>query len=88
MLLQSAIKASTTKKKDKKKKNKAVQEDEDDEIAEGEAPVDKGPVQMTAEELADEEWGPVKEKKKKERDRNRYAWRASHPIPIPGGRGT
>lgn len=25
----------------------------------------KGPVQMTAEELADEEWGPVKEKGKK-----------------------
>ena len=29
-----------------------------------EAPADKGPVQMTAEELADEEWGPVKDKKK------------------------
>lgn len=25
----------------------------------------KGPVEMTAEELADEEWGPVKEKGKK-----------------------
>ncbi|RXW24243.1 hypothetical protein EST38_g1624 [Candolleomyces aberdarensis] len=65
--LMSAIKASSGKKKDKKKKNKAVQEDEDDEIAEGGAPADKGPVQMTAEELADEEWGPVKDKKKKDK---------------------
>ena len=40
-----------------------------DDIAEaegsgGEAPK-KGAVQMTADELADEEWGPVKEKGKK-----------------------
>ena len=35
--------------------------DEDEGL---EAPADKGPVQMTAEELADEGWGPVKDKKK------------------------
>ncbi|KAJ2918206.1 hypothetical protein MD484_g2161, partial [Candolleomyces efflorescens] len=67
--LMSAIKASSNKKKDKKKKNKPVQEDEDEEIAEGAAPVDKGPVQMTAEELADEEWGPVSSKDKKKKDK-------------------
>jgi translation initiation factor 5B len=31
------------------------------------AAVSKNPVQVTAEDLADEEWGPVKEKKKKEK---------------------
>lgn len=67
MFLQSTIKATTNKKKDKKKKNKALQDDEEDEIADGDAPAAKGPVQMTAEELADEEWGPVKDKKKKDK---------------------
>ena len=61
-VLQSTLKAASGKKKDKKK-NKHVVPDLDEEEA-AEAPVDKGPVQMTAEELADEEWGPVKDKKK------------------------
>lgn len=66
-ILQSAIKASSGKpKKDKKKAKKAspatplsgAQSDQEDDVS-------KGPVQMTAEELADEEWGPAKEKGKK-----------------------
>lgn len=66
--IQSAIKATNAKgKKDKKKPKKNALDPVEDEPAvdgEGEAP-SKGPVEMTAEELADEEWGAVKEKGKK-----------------------
>lgn len=64
--IQSAIKATNAKgKKDKKKpKKSAIDPIEDEAAVEGEAP-SKGPVEMTAEELADEEWGAVKEKGKK-----------------------
>ncbi|KAJ7727887.1 hypothetical protein B0H16DRAFT_1677210 [Mycena metata] len=62
--LMSAIKATTTKgKKDKKKAKKGAASDA--------APTArllaaaKKPVEVTAEDLADEEWGPVKEKVKK-----------------------
>ncbi|KZT20635.1 hypothetical protein NEOLEDRAFT_1151208 [Neolentinus lepideus HHB14362 ss-1] len=58
--LMSTLKASTTKK-DKKKKNKRVEEDFDVDAAEDTAPK-AAPKEVTAEELADEEWGPVKEK--------------------------
>ncbi|KAG8763881.1 hypothetical protein FRC11_010001 [Ceratobasidium sp. 423] len=71
--LMSAIKASTGKKKDKKKNKKAADpEDEapvttggDGAIANDDTSAPKGPVEMTAEDLADEEWGPVKGKKDK-----------------------
>ncbi|KAG9127764.1 hypothetical protein FRC07_009889 [Ceratobasidium sp. 392] len=75
--LMSAIKASTTKKKDKKKGKKGAdvtfedgpppgQGDEAEEAAaKGDISAPKAAVQMTAEELADEEWGPVKTKKEK-----------------------
>lgn len=66
--LMSAIKASTGgKKKDKKKAKHAIQDDPYAEEVVDAPPVEKGPVQMTAEELADEEWGPVKDKKKKDK---------------------
>ncbi|KAL4241296.1 translation initiation factor 5B [Abortiporus biennis] len=74
--LMSVIKASTNKsKKDKKKAKKSESvtfEDgpspghgSDTEAAEakGDISAPQKPVQMTAEELADEEWGPVKDKK-------------------------
>lgn len=38
-------------------------EDSDREAAEGDFSGSKAPVQVTADDLADEEWGPVKEKK-------------------------
>ncbi|KAI0676694.1 hypothetical protein C8Q78DRAFT_1141729 [Trametes maxima] len=78
--LMSVIKASTQKgKKDKKKDKKKGGQDvsfadgpSPGEGSDGEAAAANGdisapnkPVQMTAEELADEEWGPVKEKGKK-----------------------
>lgn len=62
------IKASTNKgKKDKKKAKKGAMESpppEDPEEA-AEAAEAKKPVEVTAEDLADEEWGPVKGKKGK-----------------------
>ncbi|KAG8694074.1 hypothetical protein FRC09_010080 [Ceratobasidium sp. 395] len=74
--LMSAIKASTGKKKDKKKGKKADVTFEDgpppgegdeaeEAAAKGDISAPKAAVQMTAEELADEEWGPVKTKKDK-----------------------
>ena len=52
--------------KAKKKAKKASQATPISEAqSDQEAEASKGPVQMTAEELADEEWGPVKEKSKK-----------------------
>ncbi|KAK7051356.1 eukaryotic translation initiation factor 5B [Paramarasmius palmivorus] len=65
--LMSAIKANS-KKKDKKKGKKDVPPvDFDDPPAEDEATPapSKKPVEMTAEDLVDEEWGPAKEKGKK-----------------------
>ncbi|KAL0949089.1 hypothetical protein HGRIS_009180 [Hohenbuehelia grisea] len=67
--LMSAIKASSNKKKDKKKPKKAAALSDDEAVedgtANGDAVESKKPVKMTAEELADEEWGPVKDKKGK-----------------------
>ncbi|KAJ6567397.1 hypothetical protein DFH09DRAFT_1156861 [Mycena vulgaris] len=72
--LMSAIKATTKGKKEKKKPKKGAASDAvsgvDDppagEASDGEAAVvSKKPVEVTAEDLADEEWGPVKEKVKK-----------------------
>ncbi|KAH7922410.1 hypothetical protein BV22DRAFT_1037540 [Leucogyrophana mollusca] len=65
--LMSAIKATSSKnKKDKKKPKKAQADDLVVDQADGAVPTeDKKPVEMTAEELADEEWGPSKEKGKK-----------------------
>ncbi|KAJ7590596.1 hypothetical protein C8J56DRAFT_1013560 [Mycena floridula] len=73
--LMSAIKANTTKgKKDKKKPKKSTAfedgpvpgegSDAEAAAANGDISASKGPIQVTAEDLADEEWGPVKEKKK------------------------
>lgn len=58
--------AAKAKPKEKKKKNKGGNDFEDL----GDAPADvesKKPIEVTAESLADEEWGPVKEKKKKDK---------------------
>ncbi|ESK87959.1 eukaryotic translation initiation factor 5b [Moniliophthora roreri MCA 2997] len=65
--LMSAIKASSKKKEKKKTKKEAPPVDFDDEPAAEDAATasSRKPVEMTAEELADEEWGPVKEKGKK-----------------------
>ncbi|KAL1702921.1 hypothetical protein EV121DRAFT_261598 [Schizophyllum commune] len=77
--LMSAIKASSKKdKKDKKKKKggaAAADLDEDAPPAEdgeaGDAAGPKGAVEVTAEDLADEEWGPVKDKKKGKKDKKK-----------------
>jgi hypothetical protein len=70
------IKATSKGKKDKKKEKKQAIDTTNDlpdeaVVAEG---MDgegvntlKGPIEVTAEDLADEEWGPVKEKKKKDK---------------------
>ncbi|KAF7330874.1 Tr-type G domain-containing protein [Mycena venus] len=71
--LMSTLKATTKGKKDKKKAKKGAVNDDvngaDDPLsAEADADaaaVSKKPVEVTAEDLADEEWGPVKEKVKK-----------------------
>ncbi|KAG7096504.1 hypothetical protein E1B28_003934 [Marasmius oreades] len=65
--LMSAIKASSKSKKDKKKaKKENIPIDVDEEPHdEAEPSASKKPVEMTAEDLAEEEWGPVKEKGKK-----------------------
>lgn len=71
-VIKSAIKASSTKaKKDKKKNKKAELKDVPDEeaVPKDEPQIDpsisKNPVEVTAEDLVDEEWGPVKGKKDK-----------------------
>ncbi|TFK22197.1 hypothetical protein FA15DRAFT_596525 [Coprinopsis marcescibilis] len=62
--LMSALSKASTKPKKEKKKNKTAtplpEEPEED------AP-SKAPVEVTAEDLIDEEWGPVKDKKKKDK---------------------
>ncbi|KAF8131166.1 hypothetical protein EV363DRAFT_1584023 [Boletus edulis] len=64
--LMSAIKASTGKAKKDKKKAKKVHEDFDELLDEEPVAVaEKAPVEMTADDLADEEWGPSKDKSKK-----------------------
>ncbi|KAJ1308396.1 hypothetical protein OPQ81_004102 [Rhizoctonia solani] len=71
--LMSVIKASTSKKKDKKKNKKGADPvDEapvttggDEILANDDTVTPKAPVEMTAEDLADEEWGPAKGKKDK-----------------------
>ncbi|KAF8351085.1 hypothetical protein F5887DRAFT_192920 [Amanita rubescens] len=71
--LMSVIKASKTKK-DKKKNKKGGEvisnepgEVEDTVAADGVDSGTKSAVQATADDLADEEWGPIKEKKKKDK---------------------
>ncbi|KAH6915473.1 hypothetical protein BKA70DRAFT_1420426 [Coprinopsis sp. MPI-PUGE-AT-0042] len=64
--LMSTIKATAGKpKKEKKKKAKANEDDEPLEGAEETAAASKAPVEVTADDLMDDEWGPVKEKKGK-----------------------
>ncbi|KZO93745.1 hypothetical protein CALVIDRAFT_566224 [Calocera viscosa TUFC12733] len=75
--LMSTIKASQSKnKKEKKKKNKhevsfedgpppGEGEEAEDAAAKGDISAPKKPVEVTADELADEEWGPTKPKKGK-----------------------
>lgn len=68
--LQSLISSSTKGKKDKKKKAKPTYDDDEFAVT-NEDPSNslesKKPVEVTAEDLAEEEWGPVKEKKKKDK---------------------
>jgi translation initiation factor 5B len=70
------IKATSKGKKDKKKAKKGAIDTTNDVldetvVVEGLDPENisnsKGPVEVTADDLADEEWGPVKEKKKKDK---------------------
>ncbi|KAI0761761.1 hypothetical protein BC629DRAFT_1584115 [Irpex lacteus] len=63
--LGSVIKASSNKGKKDKKKNKRSTLDDEPEETNGEAALSKAPVEVTADDLADEEWGPVKGKKGK-----------------------
>ncbi|KAI0092481.1 hypothetical protein BDY19DRAFT_990199 [Irpex rosettiformis] len=64
--LMSAIKASTGKgKKDKKKSKKATLDDQPEDLGEAAPSPSKAPIEVTAEDLADEEWGPVKGKRGK-----------------------
>ena len=70
--------ASAMRPKDKKKKKggaAAADLDEDAPPAEdgeaGDAAGPKGAVEVTAEDLADEEWGPVKDKKKGKKDKKK-----------------
>ncbi|QRV72399.1 Elongation factor Tu GTP binding domain [Ceratobasidium sp. AG-Ba] len=75
--LMSTLKAQTSKKKDKKKNKKGGEvafedgpppgegDSAEEAAAKGDISAPKAAVQMTAEELADEEWGPVKTKKEK-----------------------
>ncbi|KJA21714.1 hypothetical protein HYPSUDRAFT_140306 [Hypholoma sublateritium FD-334 SS-4] len=63
--LMSLISSGKGKKKEKKKAKPAY-DDFDDEVP-AEATESKNPVEVTAEDLADEEWGPVKDKKKKDK---------------------
>ncbi|TFK43116.1 hypothetical protein BDQ12DRAFT_596557 [Crucibulum laeve] len=66
--LMSALKATASKPKKEKKKGKPqASEPIANEGEDTAAEVSKGPVQVTADDLADEEWGPVKEKKKKDK---------------------
>jgi hypothetical protein len=69
LFIQSALKATTTKgKKDKKKSKKGVVDDDQvtqNTEADGDAAAPKQPVEVTADDLADEEWGPVKDKGRK-----------------------
>ncbi|VDC01114.1 unnamed protein product [Peniophora sp. CBMAI 1063] len=75
--LMSTLKSAAAKggKKEKKKKRNAVTDDDFDAVlaavnGDAEEPAEsKGPVEMTAEELADEEWGPVKGKDKKKKEK-------------------
>jgi translation initiation factor 5B len=69
VLQQSLIKpsnATAKSKKDKKQKAKIIDldEGEDRNISHS---ASKAPVEVTADELLDEEWGPAKEKKKKDK---------------------
>ncbi|KAF8659526.1 hypothetical protein AX16_001825 [Volvariella volvacea WC 439] len=74
--LMSTLKAAAKNKKAKEKKKKKQQDNSDeDEPAtavdnaqpEADTASSKKPVEVTADDLADEEWGPVKEKKKKDK---------------------
>ncbi|KAF9057320.1 hypothetical protein BJ165DRAFT_1520712 [Panaeolus papilionaceus] len=63
--LMSLIGKAKGKKEKKKAKAAPVDDDLDNADVDVSAADSKKPVEVTAEELADEEWGPVKEKKKK-----------------------
>jgi len=68
VLLQSLISSSSKGKKDKKKKTKPTYDDDEFAITnESNSLESKKPVEVTAEDLAEEEWGPAKEKKKKDK---------------------
>ncbi|KDR74512.1 hypothetical protein GALMADRAFT_250508 [Galerina marginata CBS 339.88] len=60
---------SNTGKKKEKKKTKGGAKDQAESLDQNDTPVEvsKKPIEVTAEDLADEEWGPVKEKKKKDK---------------------
>ena len=62
-LIQSAIKVTNAKGKKSKSKKNAIDPIEDGPTVDGEGGASsKGPVEMTVEALADEEWGAIKEK--------------------------
>jgi translation initiation factor 5B len=77
--MQSTLKASAKNKKDKKKAKKGGTEtvsfedgpppgegsDAETAVAKGDISAPKKPIEVTADDLADEEWGPVEGKAKK-----------------------
>lgn len=63
--MQSVIKASKGKKDKKKAKKGGAEPTPDEPEDDAEVAASKKPVEVTAEDLADEEWGPVKGKKAK-----------------------
>ncbi|KAF4616123.1 hypothetical protein D9613_011481 [Agrocybe pediades] len=67
--LMSLISSAGKPKKEKKKKEKAKDFDDFDDQNDAAPSIaeSKAPIEVTAEDLADEEWGPVKEKKKKDK---------------------
>lgn len=70
------------KRKEKKKGKKAAPAEPDEAAAGGDDSVKESPApakSMTAEELADEEFGPVKEKNKKKKGKDRKAAKGTYP---------
>ncbi|KAH7888137.1 hypothetical protein F5I97DRAFT_1942374 [Phlebopus sp. FC_14] len=97
--LMSAIKATAARGKKDKKKKKVEQNFDDEPVDETPTPVvDNGPVEMTADDLADEEWGPSKDKGKKGKkgkgkqgktqDEDEEAPKAEQPTPAPAAEQT
>jgi translation initiation factor 5B len=89
-MFQSLISNSTKSKKDKKKTKPSY--DNDEFAVTNEDPPNsmesKKPVEVTAESLADEEWGPVKEKKRKGKGKKGNAVEEEEEAKVEEEKGT